>query len=38
MIFKAAGLRPHSPLFNATAIGARWYLSNQQKRASRLAA
>lgn len=38
MIFKAAGLRPHSPLFNATAIGARWYLSNQQKKASRMAA
>ena len=38
MIFKAAGLRPHSPLFNATAAGARWYMEAQQRKLNRAAA
>lgn len=38
MIFKAVGLKPHSTLYNAASLGAKFYISNRQKKLARVAA
>lgn len=38
MIFKACGLKPHSPLFQATNYGAKWLLAKRQRDLAKLAA
>jgi hypothetical protein len=38
MIFKAVGLRPHSPLYTAASAGAKWIMHQRQRKLARLAA
>ncbi len=38
MVFKACGLKPHSPLFQATSFGAKWLLARRQRELARMAA
>lgn len=38
MVFKACGLKPHSPLFQATNYGAKWLLAKRQRDLARMAA
>lgn len=38
MVFKAVGLKPHSPLYSAASAGAKWYMHQRQRKLARLAA
>jgi hypothetical protein len=38
MIFKAVGLKPHTPLYTATSAGAKWLMQRRQKKLAALAA